>query len=104
MTFPEAILKAMFVMEHNGKPYTGSVNNITQKTVLPKEQGGIGYNTTSNKQNNTVRIQLYRLEDKKKVVQNEDKTFSLRPETVEELKAELEAAKNVSTEAPAAVS
>lgn len=89
MTFQEAILRALLVMTHNGKPYTAAVNDITVKVTLPKEEGGMGYNTQSSKANNTVRIQLYRLEDKQKVIQNNDKTFSLKQETIEELKKEI---------------
>ena len=81
-TLKEAICKVMCRMTHptSNKPFTGFVNDITQKVI--KEEG---YKSTSAKPTNTVRIQMYRLEDEGKVRQNEDNSYTLRKSVVREL-------------------
>lgn len=81
-TLKQAICKVLMRMTHptSGKPFTGFVNDITQKVI--KEEG---YKSTSAKPTNTVRIQMYRLEDEGKVRQNEDNSYTLRKSVVREL-------------------
>jgi len=81
-TLKQAICKVMVRMTHpqSGKPFTGFVGDITQK-VMTEE----GYKSTSAKPTNTVRIQMYRLEDEGKVRQNEDNSYTLRKSVVKEL-------------------
>jgi hypothetical protein len=73
-TLKEAICKAMVTMPN----FTGHVNEITKKVL--NEQG---YKTTSTKPTNTVRIQMYRLEDESKVRQNDDGSYTLRRKVAE---------------------
>jgi hypothetical protein len=81
-TLKQAICKVLTRMVHptSGKPFTGFVNDITQKVI--KEEG---YKSTSAKPTNTVRIQMYRLEDEGKVRQNDDNSYTLRKSVVREL-------------------
>lgn len=81
-TLKQAIVKSLMRMSHptSGKPYTGFVNDITVKVI--KEEG---YKSTSSKPTNTVRIQLYRLEEEGKVIQNDDNSYTLRKNTVREM-------------------
>jgi hypothetical protein len=78
-TLKEAIMRSLYSMKHPTSTdpemteKTGFVNDITRKVT--KEQG---YKTTSEKPTNTVRIQMYRLEEDKMVKQNEDGSYTLR--------------------------
>lgn len=81
-TLKQAIVKVLMRMSHptTGKPYTGFVNDISNKVVQEEN-----YKTTSSKRTNTVRIQLYRLEEEGKVIHNDDKSYTLRKQVVREM-------------------
>jgi hypothetical protein len=81
-TLKQAIVKALMRMVHpeSGKPFTGFVSDITQ--VVIKEEG---YKSTSAKPTNTVRIQMYRLQEDQKVIPNEDGSYTLKKKVVREM-------------------
>lgn len=76
MTLKEAIVEQMFKMPN----YTGSVNEVTHKVITDG-----GYKTTSAKPTNTVRIQMYRLEEEQMVKSNPDGTYRLTKAAVNEI-------------------
>lgn len=87
-TLKQAIAKSMMRMQHptNGKKYTGFVKEIAQKVISEE-----GYKTTSPNSStvtNTVRAQLYRLTKDNVVIQNEDGSYSLSENAVNEMNSQ----------------
>ncbi len=92
-SWKDVICEALLTMKHeacsdpklNEKPFTGFVNDITNKVIAPVEKGGLGYKTTSGKPTNTVRIQIYRLQNEGKLISNGDGSYTLKKATIREM-------------------